>query len=103
MSGRHLVVICTTIGGYPTTGGHSGGPCVNQRWEVIGMLSRSDPADSQRCYISPTSEWEFLLKIAKSKRFQYQIASRADPAGLAPSSSCGRAGASRSAFNITAL
>jgi hypothetical protein len=51
---------------WPTTGGHSGGPCVNQQGAVIGILSRSDPADSQRCYISPTSEWEFLLKIAKN-------------------------------------
>jgi hypothetical protein len=34
--------------------------------EVIGILSRSDPADSHWWYISPTSEWKFLLKIAKN-------------------------------------
>jgi hypothetical protein len=57
---EEIVVIC------PTIGGHSGGPCVNQQGEVIGILSRADPAESQRCYISPTSEWKFLLKIAKN-------------------------------------
>jgi hypothetical protein len=39
---------------------------VNQQGEVIGILSRADPAESQRCYISPASEWKFLLKIAKN-------------------------------------
>jgi Trypsin-like peptidase domain len=57
---EEIVVIC------PTIGGHSGGPCVNQQGEVIGILSRADPAESQRCYISPTSEWKFLLKQAKN-------------------------------------
>ncbi|KAL7541201.1 hypothetical protein ACHAXR_010718 [Thalassiosira sp. AJA248-18] len=54
-----IVVIC------PTIGGHSGGPCVNQQGEVIGILSRADPADRQRCYLVPTSEWLSLVKVAK--------------------------------------
>lgn len=58
---EEVVVIC------PTIGGHSGGPCVNQQGEVIGILSRADPAESQRCYISPAHEWKGLVKEAKSK------------------------------------
>mmetsp|Transcript_9986 Transcript_9986/g.20594 ORF Transcript_9986/g.20594 Transcript_9986/m.20594 type:complete len:1705 (+) Transcript_9986:253-5367(+) len=54
-----IVVIC------PTIGGHSGGPCVNQQGEVIGILSRADPADKQRCYLVPSSEWKALVKDAK--------------------------------------
>ncbi|KAL7549708.1 hypothetical protein ACHAWF_012972 [Thalassiosira exigua] len=54
-----IVVIC------PTIGGHSGGPCVNQQGEVIGILSRADPADRQRCYLAPSTEWLPLVKIAK--------------------------------------
>lgn len=54
-----IVVIC------PTIGGHSGGPCVNQQGEVIGILSRVDPADKQRCYLVPTSEFAPLIKEAK--------------------------------------
>jgi Trypsin-like peptidase domain len=55
-----IVVIC------PTIGGHSGGPCVNQQGEVIGILSRADPAENQRCYLSPTNEWKHLVKMAKN-------------------------------------
>lgn len=58
---EEVVVIC------PTIGGHSGGPCVNQQGEVIGILSRADPAESQRCYISPSHEWKHLVKEAKNK------------------------------------
>ena len=54
-----IVAIC------PTIGGHSGGPCVNQQGEVIGILSRADPADKQRCYLVPSIEWLPLVKIAK--------------------------------------
>ncbi|EJK49810.1 hypothetical protein THAOC_31278 [Thalassiosira oceanica] len=54
-----IVVIC------PTIGGHSGGPCVNQQGEVIGILSRADPADRQRCYLVPASEFAPLVKVAK--------------------------------------
>ena len=66
-AGRHrfkpreeIVVIC------PTIGGHSGGPCVNQQGEVIGILSRADPAESQRCYLVPAYEWKPLLRQAKN-------------------------------------
>lgn len=54
-----IVVIC------PTIGGHSGGPCVNQAGEVIGILSRADPADKARCYLVPTSEWLPLVRRAR--------------------------------------
>ena len=57
---EEIAVICQTIGG------HSGGPCVNQQGHVIGILSRADPAESQRCYISPTSEWKTLVKQARN-------------------------------------
>ena len=56
---EEIVVIC------PTIGGHSGGPCVNQQGEVIGILSRADPAERQRCYLVPTYEWTNLLREAK--------------------------------------
>ena len=51
----------------PTIGGHSGGPCVNQIGKVIGILSRSDPAEAQRCYIAPSSEWSELVRMAKGR------------------------------------
>lgn len=51
----------------PTIGGHSGGPCVNQEGDVVGILSRSDPAESQRCYVAPASEWMKLVKLAKGR------------------------------------
>lgn len=57
---EEIVVIC------PTIGGHSGGACVNQGGEVIGILSRADPAENQRCYLVPTSEWRCLLKEARN-------------------------------------
>ena len=56
---EEIVIIC------PTIGGHSGGPCVNQQGEVIGILSRADPAENQRCYISPTKEWKPLVRAAR--------------------------------------
>jgi S1-C subfamily serine protease len=56
---QEFVVIC------PTIGGHSGGPCVNQQGEVIGILSRADPAENQRCYLVPASVWKPLVKKAK--------------------------------------
>jgi len=57
---KEIVVIC------PTIGGHSGGPCVNQKGEVIGILSRADPAEKQRCYLVPSYEWKDLVKRAKN-------------------------------------
>ena len=38
---------------------------MNQQGEVIGILSRADPADRQRCYLVPSSEWLPLVKTAK--------------------------------------
>lgn len=58
---EEIVVIC------PTIGGHSGGPCVNQSGEVIGILSRSDPADQQRCYLVPSTEFKKLVKLSKRR------------------------------------
>jgi len=43
----------------------SGGPCVNQDGEVIGIVSRKN-ANDQRCYLTPTSELENILKKAKN-------------------------------------
>lgn len=54
-----IVAIC------PTIGGHSGGPCINQDGEVIGILSRADPAETQRCYLVPASELKSMLSSAK--------------------------------------
>jgi len=51
----------------PTKGGHSGGPCVNQVGKVIGILSRTDPTEAQRCYIAPTTEWGRLVHLAKKR------------------------------------
>lgn len=50
-----------------TIGGHSGGPCVNQQGEVIGILSRADPADNQRCYLVPSSELKALVNQARKQ------------------------------------
>lgn len=51
----------------PTINGHSGGPCVNQEGAVIGILSRADLADKQRCYLVPATELKRLIKKAKTK------------------------------------
>ena len=49
----------------PTISGHSGGPCVNDDGKVVGILSRADPVDRQRCYLVPSSELKFLVSRAK--------------------------------------
>lgn len=58
---EEIIVMC------PTIGGHSGGPCVNNQGEVIGILSRADPADPQRCYLVPSDELKSLVKQAKKR------------------------------------
>ena len=58
---EEIVVNCMTIGG------HSGGPCVNQQGEVIGILSRADPSEKQRCYLVPSSELKLLVSRAKKQ------------------------------------
>jgi Trypsin-like peptidase domain/WWE domain len=46
----------------PTIVGHSGGPCVNQKGEVIGILSCADFTEKSLCYLAPTSEWIHLIE-----------------------------------------
>jgi S1-C subfamily serine protease len=58
---EEIVVIC------PTIDGHSGGPCINSSGEVIGILSRADPADPQRCYLVPSTEFKKLVKLSKRR------------------------------------
>ena len=50
---RFEIVVNTSL----TIAGQSGSPCVNQAGQVIGILSRADPADKQRCYLVPTREF----------------------------------------------
>jgi len=57
---EEIVIMC------PTISGHSGGPCVNDEGKVIGILSRADPVDRQRCYLAPTNELKSLVNKAKS-------------------------------------
>mmetsp|Transcript_30723 Transcript_30723/g.46496 ORF Transcript_30723/g.46496 Transcript_30723/m.46496 type:complete len:1446 (+) Transcript_30723:188-4525(+) len=56
---REIVVRC------PTIPGHSGGPCVNHDGKVIGIVSRQDPVESERCYLVPASELEVLMENAR--------------------------------------
>ncbi|CAB9511497.1 NADH dehydrogenase (ubiquinone) complex I, assembly factor 6 [Seminavis robusta] len=52
----------------PTIVGHSGGPCVNQRGEVIGILSCADFTEKSLCYLAPTSEWIHLLNAVPGNK-----------------------------------
>jgi hypothetical protein len=56
---EEIVVMCSTISG------HSGGPCVNRDGKVIGILSRVDPVDRQRCYLVPASAIDTLRTKAR--------------------------------------
>lgn len=56
---EEIVVMC------PTISGHSGGPCVNDEGRVVGILSRADSVDRQRCYLVPTTEIKDLVNKAK--------------------------------------
>jgi hypothetical protein len=57
---EEIVIMC------PTISGHSGGPCVNDEGKVVGILSRADPVDRQRCYLVPSSELKILVNKAKN-------------------------------------
>ena len=46
--------------------GMSGGPAINNNGKVLGLLSRSDKADGERCYLVPASELRNLVKRAKA-------------------------------------
>lgn len=46
--------------------GHSGGPCVNADGKVVGILSRSDPVERDKCYLVPTAEIRPLILKAKA-------------------------------------
>lgn len=50
----------------PTIAGHSGGPCVNGEGMVIGILSRADAEDRNRCYLVPANQLKDLLKRARN-------------------------------------
>jgi hypothetical protein len=56
---KEIVVRC------PTIPGHSGGPCVNHDGEVIGIVSRADPVESERCYLVPASDLKVLMDKAR--------------------------------------
>jgi hypothetical protein len=59
---EEIIVNCLTISG------HSGGPCVTLQGEVIGILSRVDPAENQRCYLVPASEIAVMVERAKRQQ-----------------------------------
>lgn len=58
---EEIVAIC------PTIPGHSGGPCVNEEGRVVGILSRADPVDRQRCYLVPARELKILVNKARKQ------------------------------------
>jgi hypothetical protein len=57
---EEIVLLCLV------NSGHSGGPCVNGEGKVVGILSRSDPGQRDRCYLVPTSEIRPLVMKAKA-------------------------------------
>jgi hypothetical protein len=56
---EEIVVMC------PTIPGHSGSPAVNSSGAVVGILSRADLVDPQRCYLVPSSELKILVNKAR--------------------------------------
>lgn len=57
---EEIVAMC------PTIAGHSGGPGLNGDGNVVGILSRADPVDRNRCYLVPTNQLKSLLKRARN-------------------------------------
>jgi len=51
----------------PTISGHSGGACINDEGRVVGILSRADPVDRQRCYLVPATELKILVNKARKQ------------------------------------
>lgn len=58
---EEIVIMC------PTIAGHSGGPCVNDEGKVVGILSRADPTQPERCYLVPATEIKGLVSSAKTR------------------------------------
>ena len=54
-----ILVSCLSVGGY------SGGPMINMKGEVIGIVRASD-REGRQCYIVPTSEFLGLVEKAKT-------------------------------------
>jgi hypothetical protein len=48
-----------------TKSGHSGGPCVNENGQVIGIVGRADAFEPDRCYLAPATLLYRLLKKAQ--------------------------------------
>ena len=61
MPRSEIVVSC------PICPGYSGGPCVNEAGAVMGIVSRTDPVEFERCYLVPAEEIRRLLKEARKK------------------------------------
>mmetsp|Transcript_12189 Transcript_12189/g.22846 ORF Transcript_12189/g.22846 Transcript_12189/m.22846 type:complete len:1512 (-) Transcript_12189:105-4640(-) len=49
----------------PTKSGHSGGPCVNDKGQVVGIVGRADAFEPDRCYLAPSTLLYRLLKKAQ--------------------------------------
>ena len=50
----------------------SGGPAINDNGEVIGIVSRSDALEDDRCYLAPARPLHQLLKKAKAKAKRFK-------------------------------
>jgi hypothetical protein len=66
-SGEEFVPRSEIVVSCDTANGNSGGPFVNELGQVIGILSRTDPIENSRCYLTPSSELKILLKQARRR------------------------------------